>query len=56
MPPSRSPLTRFGEASKPTNLTLPAQPLSCSTRSSANDPDSFGVKMPSMPSEPSGFL
>src|SRR6185295_13223480 len=56
MPPSRSPLTRFGDASKPTNFTLPAQPLSCSTRSIANDPDSLGVKMPSIASEPSGLL
>src|SRR4029078_2931432 len=55
-PPSRSPLTRVRAASKPTNFTLPAHPLSCSTRSVAKVTDSFGVKMPSTDRLPSGFL
>ncbi len=38
------------------NFTLPAQPLSCSTRITANALDSFGAKIPSTPSEPSAAL
>ena len=51
-----APSTRLADASKPTNFTLPAQPLSWSTRSVANVVDSFGAKMPSTPRLPSGFL
>ena len=54
--PSRSPLARLSELSNPTKRTLPAQPLSCSTRSIAKLVDSLGQKIPSRASRPSGCL
>ena len=50
------PFASVSDASKPTNFTFPAQPLSSSTRSIASDVDSFGQKMPSTSRLPSGRL
>src|SRR6267143_1206436 len=52
--PSAIPLASVSVASNPTNLTLPALPLSCSTRIIASVGDSFVVKMPSTLGRPSG--
>src|SRR5262249_16566031 len=52
--PSRRPCASLSEESKPTYFTLPAQPLSWSTRSMARVVDSFGQKIPSTSRPPSG--
>ena len=54
--PPFNPASRPSDASKPMNFTLPAHPLSCNTRITANADDSLGAKRPSMPRLPSAAL